>query len=103
LARRRLPVEADAVVLAEPDEAEQRRAVQMPEPAPEILARPDAAQYSGRVALNPACFSDVAGFPGSCRWLDRQSAVEAALGDRRPQEVRFTSPLVGYAGKPVPR
>lgn len=78
-------------------------AVQMPEPAPEILARPDAAQYSGRVALNPACFSDVAGFPGSCRWLDRQSAVEAALGDRRPQEVRFTSPLVGYAGKPVPR
>jgi len=78
-------------------------AVQLPVPAPEILARADAPQYVGRVALNPACFSDVAGFPGSCRWLDRQGAVEAALGDRRPQEVRFTSPLVGYAGRPVPR
>ena len=33
MARRRLPVEADAVVLAEPDGAERRRAVQMPEPA----------------------------------------------------------------------
>jgi hypothetical protein len=78
-------------------------ALQMPVPAPEILARPDAAQYVGRLALNPSCFSDVAGFPGSCRWLDRQAAVESALLDRRPQAVRFTSPLVGYAGKPVPR
>jgi len=78
-------------------------AVQMPEPAPEIAARPDVAQYVGRVALNPTCFSDVAGFPGNCRWLDRQSAVEGALLDRRPQPVRFTSPLVGYAGRPVPR
>jgi hypothetical protein len=78
-------------------------ALQMPEPAPEIAARPDAPQYVGRVALNPTCFSDVAGFPGSCRWLDRQEAVEAALVDRRPQPVWFTSPLVGYAGRPVPR
>ncbi|HZJ54793.1 MAG TPA: hypothetical protein VFD38_11695 [Myxococcaceae bacterium] len=78
-------------------------ALQVPEPAPEIAARPDVAQYVGRVALNPACFTDVAGFPGSCRWLDRQEAVEGALLDRRPQPVRFTSPLVGYAGKPVPR
>ena len=78
-------------------------ALQTPEPAPEIAARPDAPQYIGRVALNPTCFSDVAGFPGSCRWLDRQEAVEAALRDRRPQPVWFTSPLVGYAGGPVPR
>ena len=78
-------------------------ALQMPAPAPEILARPDAAQYFGRLALNPSCFSDVAGFPGSCRWLDRQAAVESSLLDRRPQAARFTSPLVGYAGKPVPR
>ena len=78
-------------------------ALQMPDPAPEIAARPDVAQYIGRVALNPACFSDVTGFPVSCRWLDGQAAVEGALLNRRPQSVRFTSPLVGYAGKPVPR
>lgn len=78
-------------------------ALQLTEPAPAIASRPDAARYVGRVALNPSCFSDVDGFPDSCRWLDGQAAVEGALLDRRPQPVWFTSPLVGYGGKPVPR
>ena len=78
-------------------------ALLIPDPAAAIASRPDVLQYVGRVALNPSCFGDVAGFPGSCRWLDGQAAVEGALLDRRPQSVWFTSPLVGYAGKPVPR
>src|SRR5262249_55656618 len=65
-------------------------ALQSPEPAAAIASRPDAPQYVGRVALNPSCFGDVAGFPGSCRWLDGQAAVESALLDRRPQPVWFT-------------
>jgi hypothetical protein len=78
-------------------------AIQIPDVDPAIASRFDVGSYIGRVALNPTCFVDVAGFPDSCRWLDSQSSVETAITDRRPQPVWFTSPLVEYAGKPAPR
>ena len=65
-------------------------AVQMPEPAPEILARPDAAQYSGRVALNPACFSDVAGFPGAAAGSTGRARSRPPWGTDVPR--KFASP-----------
>jgi hypothetical protein len=72
---------------------------------PDIEARPDAGDYVLRVALNPDCFMDPASFPGACRWLDSQAAVEASLASSsiQAQGVLFTSPILFYDGKKVGR
>jgi hypothetical protein len=60
-----------------------------------------AKDYLLRVALNPECFEDLAGFPASCQWLDSQAAVEAHVpaAGVRPRDVLFTSPIVYFGGR----
>ncbi|MDY7231497.1 hypothetical protein [Hyalangium rubrum] len=72
---------------------------------PDIEARADAKDYVLRVALNPECFKDPAKFPGTCRWLDSQAAVETNLAPSslQAQDVLFTSPVLFYDGKKVGR
>jgi hypothetical protein len=72
---------------------------------PDIEARADAKDYVLRVALNPDCFKDPARFPGACRWLDSQAAVELNLAPSslQAQEVLFTSPVLFYDGRKVGR
>ncbi|MFP2934160.1 hypothetical protein ACLESO_55380 [Pyxidicoccus sp. 3LG] len=65
----------------------------------------EAKDYVLRVALNPECFKDLIGFPRTCRWLDSQSAVEAAVEPSAvlPQDLLFTSPVLSFDGsKPGP-
>jgi hypothetical protein len=67
-------------------------------PTAEHLA--EAKDYVLRVALNPECFKDLAGFPQACRWLDSRAAVEANVEPTAvfPQDVLFTSPLLSFTG-----
>jgi hypothetical protein len=68
---------------------------------PPELANPGA--YTGRVALNPDCFTDPAKFPGQCRFLDSQGAIEQ-LGSQNffPSDVLVACPFVEWAGKKLP-
>lgn len=69
---------------------------------PAIEARPDAASYQLRVARNPACFTDPANFPATCRWLDSQSAIEELPVATIADTDRWLScPFVHYDGKAV--
>ncbi|MFP2912964.1 hypothetical protein ACLESD_49755, partial [Pyxidicoccus sp. 3LFB2] len=72
---------------------------------PSVEALPQAKDYVLRVALNPDCFKTAEGFPGTCRWLDSQAAVEANLTPAAvmPQDVLFTSPILYFNGKKVGR
>ena len=67
-------------------------------PTAEHLA--EAKDYVLRVALNPECFKDLAGFPQACRWLDSRAAVEANVEPTAvfPQDVLFTSPQLSFTG-----
>ncbi len=81
-----IPANAGAFVTADrPELARLLRdeGVLVPDADPTILdavARP----YLLRVATNPECFANGANFPASCRWLDSQTALEAAIN----QDVR---------------
>jgi len=82
--------------------ASSRNAGIAPAIAPENEALPVAVDYTLRVATNPACFLDTkpfTGFPASCRWLDSQTAVEAAIGPNLIQEtdILVSCPFVTYA------
>lgn len=72
---------------------------------PAVEALPQAKDYVLRVALNPDCFKTAEGFPGTCRWLDSQAAVEANLTPAAvlPQDVLFTSPVLYFNGRKVGR
>jgi hypothetical protein len=72
---------------------------------PAVEALPQAKDYVLRVALNPDCFKAAEGFPGTCRWLDSQAAVEANLTPAAvlPQDVLFTSPVLYFNGRKVGR
>lgn len=78
--------------------------LQVPQVAAEIEARPDAADYLLRVALDPTCFADPPRFPGGCQFLDSQAAVESLLPQQavRVEPVIVNCPLVVYGGQKVP-
>jgi hypothetical protein len=64
------------------------------------------AEYLGRVALNPTCFSslgDAEPFTGTCRYLDSQEEIEANLppGSIVATDVTVTCPLVSVDGVAV--
>ena len=75
----------------------------VPPIAPEIEQRSDAALYLLRVAVNPACFQDLAGFPNSCRWLDSQAAVEREVPGALINDggLYLTCPFLAYNDKAV--
>ncbi len=51
--------------------------------------------FALRVATNPACFQDVANFPGGCRWLDSEAAVLGLREDlRRAQPVQLAAAVL---------
>jgi hypothetical protein len=87
------------------DTLRSERGVNVVDVHPDIEARADAKDYVLRVALNPDCFKDPARFPGACRWLDSQAAVETNLAPSSlvRQDVLFTSPILFYDGKKVGR
>ncbi len=75
----------------------------VPPIAAQIEARADAAQYLLRVAVNPGCFQDPAGFPQSCRWLDSQAAVEREIPGTLINDAALylTCSLLAYNDKAV--
>ena len=78
--------------------------IQVPDVGPIAGADPRAKDYALRVALDSRCFSDDAGFPDGCTWLDSQAAVEAAIPEASivETEVTLTCPFLEYGGTPVP-
>ncbi len=60
--------------------------------------------YLLRVALNPACFEDVAAFPDACRWLDSEEAIRTNLSHTAivRGDVTLACAFVTYGGRPVP-
>lgn len=62
-----------------------RTAQAAPAPSAEVNALPGVERYAGRLALKPQCFQSVtpetsaAAWAGTCRFLDSQAAIEAAV------------------------
>ena len=70
-----------------------------------VAASPLAADYTGRVALDPSCLTgDGSDFPQGCTWLDAQAQLETRLSPTafHKSELTLTCPLVEYLGQPVP-
>ena len=71
--------------------------------AAEIEARGDVDEYLLRVAGDPTCFQSAARFPGDCRWLDSQAAIEGAIPDSniRDTGMLVTCPFLTFDGQAV--